>query len=181
VRRVDSTQLTAFVSLVLTQVGYGKEVLSRGRFAEVDTDTRGFTEEEAEVRVKACNVPLQVGVGLAGGAEVAVSPPRLAALAPLTAAAASPAGGSLSGGERQRLAAARLDLACRSPSPPAAALIVADEPTSACEAGFEERFFAFLAASEAATLVVAHRPELARHHTHELAFDGHGGAAMREL
>ena len=61
------------------------------------------------------------------------------------------------------------------------ALIVADEPTSACEAGFEERFFAFLAASEAATLVVAHRPELARHHTHELAFDGHGGAAMREL
>ena len=43
------------------------------------------------------------------------------------------------------------------------------------------RFFAFLAASEAATLVVAHRPELARHHTHELAFDGHGGAAMREL
>ena len=141
----------------------------------------GMSEEEAEVRVKACNVPLQVGVGLAGGAEVAVSPPRLAALAPLTAAAASPAGGSLSGGERQRLAAARLDLACRSPSPPAAALIVADEPTSACEAGFEERFFAFLAASEAATLVVAHRPELARHHTHELAFDGHGGAAMREL
>mmetsp|Transcript_47988 Transcript_47988/g.155189 ORF Transcript_47988/g.155189 Transcript_47988/m.155189 type:complete len:686 (-) Transcript_47988:287-2344(-) len=88
-------------------------------------------------------------------------------------------GGSLSGGERQRLAAARLYLACRSSSPPA--LIVADEPTSACEAGFEERFFAFLAASEAATLVVAHRPELARHHTHELAFDGHGGAAMREL
>ncbi|EOD39247.1 hypothetical protein EMIHUDRAFT_466711 [Emiliania huxleyi CCMP1516] len=87
--------------------------------------------------------------------------------------------GSLSGGERQRLAAARLYLACRSSSPPA--LIVADEPTSACEAGFEERFFAFLAASEAATLVVAHRPELARHHTHELAFDGHGGAAMREL
>ena len=32
----------------------------------------GMSEEEAEARVKDCNIPLQVGVGLAGGAEVAV-------------------------------------------------------------------------------------------------------------
>ena len=32
----------------------------------------GFSKEEAEARVKDCNIPLQVGVGLAGGAEVAV-------------------------------------------------------------------------------------------------------------
>jgi hypothetical protein len=39
------------VFVLFTQVGYGKEVLSRGRYAEVDTDTRGFTHEEAEVGV----------------------------------------------------------------------------------------------------------------------------------
>ena len=32
----------------------------------------GMSAEEAEARVKACNIPLQVGVGLAGGAEVAI-------------------------------------------------------------------------------------------------------------
>ena len=56
-----------------------------------------------------------------------------------------------------------------------------DEPTSACEPAFEAQFFEFIAAQQLSTLVVAHRADLATHHTHVLAFDGRGGAALREL
>jgi ABC-type uncharacterized transport system fused permease/ATPase subunit len=87
---------------------------------------------------------------------------------------------SLSGGERQRLAAARLYLACCGARVPPT-LVLLDEPTSACEPSFEARLFAFIALKELSTVVVAHRMDLAKYHTHELIFNGRGDAVMRKL
>jgi len=80
----------------------------------------------------------------------------------------------LSPGERQRLGLARLLL--RRPT-----LAILDEPCSAVEPGFESQFFAECASTGISLLTVAHRPELALHHTHELRLDGHGHATLREL
>ena len=57
---------------------------------------------------------------------------------------------------------------------------VLDEPCSAVEPAFEAAFFAALAAESGITVVtVAHRAELAAHHTHELRLDGQGGATFQ--
>lgn len=104
-------------------------------------------------------------------------------LAPSAAALRTPRSDlstSLSGGERQRLAAARLYLACCGARVPPT-LVLLDEPTSACEPSFEAQLFAFIAAKELSTIVVAHRMDLAQYHTHELVFDGRGDAVMRKL
>ena len=77
----------------------------------------------------------------------------------------------LSQGEMQRVSIGRL-LARR----PLVAVL--DEPTSAVEPAFEAQIFAELAASRVTLLTVAHRPELAAYHTHELRLDGDGGSSF---
>ena len=57
-------------------------------------------------------------------------------------------------------------------------VLVLDEPTSAVEPAFEAQIFAELAASRVTLLTVAHRPELAAYHTHELRLDGDGGSSF---
>jgi len=100
----------------------------------------------------------------------------LSRLAPAGAAdLAKPNGGDgLSPGERQRLGLARLLL--RKP-----ALAVLDEPCSSVEPGFEAQFFAECAAAGMTLLTIAHRAELAQHHTHELRLNGRGRATLKEL
>lgn len=81
---------------------------------------------------------------------------------------------SLSGGEQQRLGAARLLL--RKPT-----LALLDEPTSACEPNFERALFGYCATQSLTLVTIAHRPELATFHTHELLLDGHGSFTLTEL
>jgi len=81
---------------------------------------------------------------------------------------------SLSGGEQQRLSAARMLL-----RKPKVALL--DEPTSACEQNFERTLFGYCMAQSLTVVTVAHRPELATFHTHELLLDGHGSFTLTEI
>ena len=58
---------------------------------------------------------------------------------------------------------------------------VLDEATANVEAAFEAKFFGWAAASKLTLLTVAHNPELKAHHTHVLALDGSGKAALRKV
>ena len=84
---------------------------------------------------------------------------------------------SLSGGEQQRFGGARLKMRCSTQNGVAKPrLLLLDEPTSACEAAFEEALFELIAQEGIGALTIAHADRLEKYHTHQLVLGAARGA-----